>query len=330
MKRILRRIGTDGISLLLLSLALGIAVISIEQSRWINPQPSLLLVLGLALLAGWVWGKSRLPGAVALLLALLLGLLVTVWQAASLLPAQSTASWLASWQSWWRVMSLGRPSESTLYFATFIVLVTWLMGYTSAWFLVRRQNPWVAVFLGTVTLLVNLSHLTEDYYPFFPFYLVAALLLVGETSLVRQGLPRRGVGYLMVTVTVLVVLLVTGTWSIPEVQASQLQNLLSTKLPRVEEVNKHWMNLFAAVPAKQSFMRSSEQETLAFASPVNLSEEILFIVSSSERLSFWRTRRYDIYQPWGGSSSPTTERLVKYGVPLEGEKYPTHPEILYT
>ena len=79
-------------SIILLLLALEIAVRSIEQAQWITPQPSLTVVLALAVGTGWLLCKSRLPGSVVHPLAVVLGIAVTVWQASNLLPPLETAS----------------------------------------------------------------------------------------------------------------------------------------------------------------------------------------------------------------------------------------------
>ncbi len=79
-------------TIILLFLTLEIVVRSLEQAQWITPQPSLTLVLALAVLTGWLLCQSRLPGTATYPLALLLGAAVTLWQASNLLPALETAS----------------------------------------------------------------------------------------------------------------------------------------------------------------------------------------------------------------------------------------------
>ncbi len=160
-------------NVILLFLTLEIVVLSIEQAKWIQPQPSLTAVLALAVLTGWLLVKSRLPTVATFLLTVPLGVLVTIWQASSLLPPLETASrgsqLMAALPSWWQVISAAKPSEGTIHFAIFISFFTWLIGYVSIWFILRRQNAWVAVFLGAITILVNLSNLPEKHYAFFFF-----------------------------------------------------------------------------------------------------------------------------------------------------------------
>ncbi|MFC1987682.1 hypothetical protein ACFLVH_03980, partial [Chloroflexota bacterium] len=99
-------------SLLLLFLALEITVRSIEQAQWITPQPSLTVVLALAMGTGWLLGKSRLPSRVIHPLMVVIGAAVTVWQASNLLPPLETASrvnqLIVALQSWWQTLSMAK------------------------------------------------------------------------------------------------------------------------------------------------------------------------------------------------------------------------------
>ena len=137
---------TEWASVVLVFLTLAVAVRSIEQARWITPQPSLTLVIGLAVLTSLLLIKSRLPDAAIHFLIIVFGAFATVWQSASLLPLpETTASsnhLLFALQSWWEAISFSKPSEGTIHFAVFLIFVTWIIGYISTWFILRRQNAW--------------------------------------------------------------------------------------------------------------------------------------------------------------------------------------------
>ncbi len=157
--------------IIFLFLTLEIAIRSIEQAQWIIPQPSLTIALVLAVITGWLLGKSRLPNIATYTLAVILGAVVTVWQASILLPPSATTSsinqLIVALQSWWRTTSTSKPSEGTIHFAVFLTFFTWIIGYVSTWFILRKQNAWVAVFLGAAVLLINLSNLPEKHFVFF-------------------------------------------------------------------------------------------------------------------------------------------------------------------
>src|SRR4030042_3959570 len=84
------------VNLVLLFLALWVAFFSIEQVRWITPQPSLTLVLFLSMLLVWLLVSVRTPAVVIHVLAPLIGVIVTAWQALRLLPGASSLHQLLS------------------------------------------------------------------------------------------------------------------------------------------------------------------------------------------------------------------------------------------
>ena len=136
------------LNIVLLFIVLEIAVLSIERTRWIYPQPSLTLVLFLSLLSTFLLSKSRVQKTLAHIIIILIGAAVSFWQATS------------------SVM----PGSSTIYFALFLSVLTWSIGYISTWFILRRHNAWMAVLLGAVVILVNLSNLPETNYVLFGLY----------------------------------------------------------------------------------------------------------------------------------------------------------------
>jgi len=330
-------------SIVLLFLALEIAVRSIEQAQWITPQPSLSLVLALAVLTAWLLCKSRLPGAVTHPLVVVLGALVTVWQASNLLPSLEIASrvnqLIVALQSWWQATIAAEPSEGTIQFAVFLIFFTWIIGYISTWFILRRQNAWVAVSLGAITILVNLGNLPEKQYSFFLFYLLASLLLVGQMNLTRHyywfkkdkiNYPNRGIIYFTASLLCLSVLAVSITWRTPEIRVNRLETLVSTTIPLRKNIEEHCMNFLAAVPAKQPFLRSSEQSTLVFGDSFGQGDKIQFVITS-ERPCYWRTQMYDIYTSSGWTSSNATEHILRQEIPkTEVAKISNRREITYT
>ncbi len=316
---------------------------SIEQAQWIKPQPSLTVALALAVATGWLLGKSRLPGSVVHPLAVVIGAAVTVWQASNLLPPSDIASRVnqlaVTLQSWWQTISAAKPSEGTIHFAIFLIFSTWVIGYISTWFILRRQNAWVAVFLGAITILINLGNLPAQHYHFFFFYVLTALLLVGMASLAKNlywfkkhgiSYPNRGIIYFTTSLLCLSILAVSTAWLTPEVRVERLETLISTKTLWRENIEKHFNNFFAAVPAKQPFLESGEQRELLFGDSFGESDELQFVVIS-EHLHYWRTRMYDIYTSLGWTNSNATEYMLRQGITsLRDEGTSKRSEITYT
>ncbi len=334
----------DWAVIIILFVALEIAVRSVEQAQWITPQPSLTVVLALSVMTCWLLGKSRLPGRVIHPLALIIGAAVTMWQASKLLPPLDIASRVnqlaVALQSWWQTISTSKPSEGTIHFAIFLIFSTWIIGYISTWFISRRQNAWVAVSLGAVTILVNLSNLPEQYYTSFLLYVLTALLLVGMTNLAKHhhwfkeygtSYPNRVIICFMASLLCLSILAISAAWLTPEVRVERLETLASTKTLWRKNVEKYFMNFLAAVPAKQPFLKSGEQSTLVLGdSSFDQGSTLQFIVFS-ERPYYLRTRMHDIYTSSGWTSSNATEHMHKQGILNTGaEGISKRSEITYT
>jgi hypothetical protein len=213
------------------------------------------------------------------------------------------------------------------------------MGYVSTRFILRRRNAWVAVSLGTIAILANLSNLTEKAYGFFFFYLLAAILLLAQTNLARhyhwfkkhgKKYPARGMTYFMASVLCLSLLTVSAAWRVPEVRVNQLEALINTKMSPTKDVEDYWMNLFAAVPAKHPSLTSHRQEELFFGRPFDLSDSVLFVITAKQP-AYWRTRVYDVYTSRGWGSSPATEHELRQGIPGdEGEDSSNRSQLTYS
>lgn len=314
-------------------LCLGVATWSIEQAKWIEPQPSLTLVLSLAVLASLLLTKSRISNWATHLLMIVLGLAVMVWQSAGLFASTQVRSAL---HSWWYTVSGFQINEGTVYFAMFLIFVTWVIGFVSTWFILCRRNVWVAVALGTVTILVNISNLPRDYYYFFPIYLVVAVLLIGQGNLAKQddafrkqgfSYAYQGISYLLAAVLCISVLTVSAAWVIPAAAVDQAGIVTSGGMLREMSAREHWFNIFADVRSKWSLIESSDQETLLFRDPVDSSRTVRFVITS-DRSGYWRTRRYDTYHSWGWTSSVTFDHELNPGMTAQRTETPSETELL--
>ena len=216
------------VTVILLFLLLEIAVLSLEQAHWINPQPSLTLILILSLLAAGLLIRSRLPGIVSHIIALILGGGVTVVQVVLI------------------------PNSDTLAFAGFLSGLTWIMGYLATWYLIKRRNPWVAVVLGTVVVLINLSNLPDNYYYFFGLFFIAAIFLVTWTRMLKQhyaldrprGAVTRNLLSLGAILTCIVIVAVFTARIIPEARIPKLQTQVAKNMLWKQDLENSFFNLF--------------------------------------------------------------------------------------
>ncbi|MDP2919210.1 MAG: transglutaminase domain-containing protein [Dehalococcoidia bacterium] len=297
-------------------LSIAIAVWSIEKADWISPEPSLITTLALATAAGFIMGLIPIHIGFSAAAMVLTGVVVTIWQGTQLFEPTASAT---AFQLWQESVASGRPSEGTIYFVMFLIFITWVIGFVSIWYIVRKRNAWPALILGSVMLLVNLSNMPHETYYFFPFYFISAIALLAVTSLAKQGnrliqwqgkyVPR-GLGYFSVTVITISVLSAGVAYYIPEPPISNIGLKLDTNLINGKSAEDLWFNIFASVRSKWTTLKSQDQERLFFKDPLETGSRVHFIIDA-ERSGYWRTRRYDEYQPWGWVSTLETSEQMR-------------------
>ena len=282
-------------NVVLLFLVLEIAVLSLERADWFDSPVPLSLVLVLAMLAVWLLIKTRLHGFLVHVLSLVIGAVIT-----------------------YGLVSGRLGSGGDVFFAIFLIYLVWVIGYISTWFYLQRKNGWVAVCLGTLVILVNLSNLPDSYYYFFGLYFVASVLLIVRTRISRrEGLPesglkpgRRNLLYFSVITLCLVALAVTISWAIPQARIPQLQTMIATRILWKQDIEKSRFNIFAAVPSKQPLITASMLKSLPFGESWHWGDRIEFVVIS-EQPSYWQVHVYDTYTSEGWTNRPSVESLQK-------------------
>ncbi len=295
--------------------ALGIAAWSVQYAQWVLPQPSYLGIMAMAVAAGWLLSMTRLGPRRVMALVLLAGLGLAVWQTVGLVTPAGDDS---MFRTWLHLVTGLRPNETTIYFAMFLVLVTWVIGAASAWYVMKRRNPWVVAVLGAVMVLVNLSNLPREEHFFLPVYLVAAVLLVGQVNLARQGALLRFSRAVAVRVTAVLVVIslavVLVAWYVPEPPVERLGVSLGRTL-RTDTVQRLWFNIFASVYSKWAELDSQKQSRFRFSDGLSTSYRAQFIITAEEP-AYWRLHRYDVYHPWGWESSQVV-RLEAEAAPVD-------------
>ncbi|MDO9334653.1 MAG: transglutaminase domain-containing protein [Dehalococcoidales bacterium] len=306
-------------------LTIAIAVWSIERADWISPEPSLITTLALATATAIVLAKTPLARGIAFLLAIVISIAVISWQGIQLFVATEDTSAL---QLWWDSISSGRPSEGTIYFAMFLSLITWIIGFISIWFILRKRNSWPAVIMGTIMLIVNMTNLPRENYYFFPLYFLSAIILLALTNLVKQGGEllkwqeknvRRGFAYFSVAVISISLVTTSIAYFVPEPPINNIGIKLDTSSVNSRSVEELWFNIFADVRSKWTTLKSQEQEKLLFKDPLVTGDKIHFLINT-ELSNYWRTRRYDVYEAWGWSSTLETDKQLRAGEQIAYEE----------
>ncbi len=295
--------------ILLTIITLGIAVFSVERAKWIASQPPLTIILILSILATVVVIKRKINRVIKLSLIIILGILVTWWQ----------ASRLAGGQSLWQAM-LSRPNEGTIHFGVFLVLLVWVAGAISAWLVIKKRNAWLPAGLGALVLLVNLSNLPAGYNAFLPVYFLVALIFIGITNLSKHRMldrdddsPRSsGVSTAITSIGLISLAAVIVASILPVAGIDKVGFNASGQF--MSAVQKNALNIFASVPGKWSIIRSEDLQSLSFSTPIDNSETVIFVVTASDP-AYWRIKRYETYNSKGWSNPAVETRdILKPGI----------------
>ncbi len=84
---------------------------------------------------------------------------------------------------WLRIALGGGVSEDNLVFLIFMVALTWIIGYLSAWFLFRSHSAWPGVVLAGVAISINRYYGPPELNLWLMIYLILALILLIRVTL---------------------------------------------------------------------------------------------------------------------------------------------------
>jgi len=305
------------LNIVFLCLALGVAVFSIEQAHWIEPQPSLTLVLFLSILYVRLLTAARLPGWAVHIAAITGGAVVMIWQGAAILPGTGIGGLFNLLGSWLQGGSGLQEAELKAVFGVFLVIITWLAGYLSTWFVLRWRNPWVAVGLGIIIVMVNLSNLPGKNFLLFTFFLLAAVLLIIQTNIVRQqvlsgriaGYSGKSILYLVVSLFCITILAVSMSWFTPQIRLPSLQNAIAAAMPWKDNITGSGLNVLNAVPSKKAYNTASRLQDLNFGKTWHSSDEVIYTVMSPQP-AYWQVNVYDTYNSQSWENTQESEESV--------------------
>lgn len=300
----------------------AIVVISVQQARWIDPQPSLVLTLALALVAGFFFVRSKLPAKIAHPAALFLGIALIFIQIASLYPdagiMSKGAHVIKDLQAWWRTLKYNEPSPVTVQVAFMFSFLAWIIGYFSAWSVTKKHSPWLAVTLSTVAILVSLNFQGNDKYYFFILYIFAALIFIGIINFFKYSSRSKnslsfsthsGWFYWISIALTIMVITVFVSWHTPQVKVYAIESFARTHNPWREKIELYWQNFFAPVPGTIPGLAHGGHGDLQFGGSLETTDQVVFIVETDES-HYWKTQIYDYYDSTGWKVGDTKEVQV--------------------
>ena len=87
---------------------------------------------------------------------------------------------------WWEAAAGGGISTDLLPFFVMLLVLAWVVGFFSSWFIFRHNNVWVAIVLLGTAVLTNLSFLPDRFASRFFLFVFLAMLLVVRMSIIQR------------------------------------------------------------------------------------------------------------------------------------------------
>ena len=313
-------------SLVLLAIVVYSTIWSVQAAGWVAHLEVLTLTTALGLLCGLIAAKQRrLPRLLVNAVALIAGLLLAMWQTAGADYAGSVPALINGFRLWFQIALAGQTSSDDSIFLFFIIALSFLLAYTSAWLLYRTRSPWLMIIANAVVLLINLSNIEPGFVVFLIVFLVAALLLLLRFNLYessvrwkRQGLRTSddlGWEFMQAGALVSIGILVL-TWLLPwgYINDSAAQVWSADNNPWVQLENT-WNRLVSVSGGYNPANHGNFADALTLGGNPNLTDDIVFTVKSDTDGPYLETLSYDTYSGHGWSNGATEVIPLRAGDP---------------
>jgi transglutaminase-like putative cysteine protease len=305
-------------SLVLLTAALVmIATWAVGATGWVKGI-NIVTFIGLGvILIGMMLVRSILPGFVAHIFSIIIGLGWSFWVTSKLLPAHYT--WLERWQNlafrlsyWYSQATQGGTSYDNLMFILQMNIIVWAMGYLTIWFVFRSGRVWQAVIPGGLVLLINLYYAPKDITFWFILYVLLSLLLVVRFNLLSQESKWRAEGVFFrpdisfdfLRDGFIFSLLVVGlAWLTPPVAQGKTLNMFDEVQGRWRDLQSEWNRLYADLNYRSTRTVGTFGQSLTLGGPRRLTDEPVMDVKPEGLGRYWRAVVYDEYTGVGWRSN---------------------------
>ena len=182
-------------SLFLLATVVYSTIWCVQAAGWVDHLNVLSLITLFGLAGGVLAAKQRrLPRLLVHAVAVALSILLALWQTAGNDYGGSVAALVNDMHQWLLLAFAGGTSSDDSIFLFFIIALSFLLAYTSAWLVYRTRRPWLMILANAVVLLINLNFIDAGYIVFLVVFLVAALLLLLRFNLYESSVRWKRLG----------------------------------------------------------------------------------------------------------------------------------------
>lgn len=342
-------------TVLLTSMVVFISVWSIQRADWADGLGILNVIALAGLVAGVAVSKNkRIPVIAAHLLAALSGLVIVLYQMTNYLDdrlgtRRQKLEWLwARGQRWGEQIWNGDQTDDLYLFVFFISVLTFVLAYSSMWFVLRARWIWAALVFPGLLLFINLGYSLRVPTGYVALYLFFSLLLLVRFSLLeRETLWRRmridyptslawrglwAASYLGIFV------LIFG-WSFPASARSGSAHdaWLQVDGPwrSVESQFNDWFAGLRGTSSRGVGGFASFSDNFDLGGPLSLTDTPVVLVTGTSASPYLAAHRYSIYTGRGWESEltvsedDTTPRVVPPQVELQpGESVAIDPNVV--
>lgn len=321
----LRRVPVqDWITFILLGVMLVAVGWAVQLSGW-GDLPSLYPTLLLGWLAGFIASRSSLPTALKIVLAMVVGFAVVMWQGS--IPAEGSNvadrardAWDRFWV-WITIAREGGVSNDSVPFALMFMTASWITAYGITALTFRVRNPWTPIVLLAVGLMSNLSFRPGLHEQTFFIFIIASIALFAHLTAVRRmdRWNARGVKYppamawLSMTDGLVfggIIVLLVVFLPIFEPRSQTLDDAWDFFKSPVEALQDPANRLLSGVKANEREIGLNQpDDVLPFKGPIELQDEPLAWVTS-RYATMLPGRVYDTYASTGWLATPEVTRTV--------------------
>lgn len=312
-------------SLILLAIVVYSTIWCVQAVGWVDHLGILTPATFLGLVAGVVAAKqSRLPRFLAHGLALLFALLFAFWQSADNFYQGSASAFINGVQHWIASITVGGVGDVDAIFFFFIVALSFLLAYTSAWLVYRTRSPWLMVVANAVVLLINLDNASDGFIIFLVIFLISALLLLLRFNLYesmrrwqKQGLRyAEDLGWDVMQAGALISIgILIFSWLLPgnytNPALSQIWNAGSNPWTQLQNT---WNRVISVTGGSNPANRGNFRDNLALGGNPNLTNEVVMTVNVTDTQvgrQYLASLSYDSYDGRTWTDAPVDTAAVK-------------------
>lgn len=302
-------------SFLLVWAMLLVASMAILQADLIDGLHIVPIVATLALVSGWLLGKSVFSERTAHLFALVYGLFFVTWLVGTTLPydgpwRERILDLVARQFDWLQKAFEGGTSRDGIVFVIQTAGVFWLLGYLAGWYTFRRTYVWrVVVPIGVVLLsVVYYYNGPKPLLIYLALYTLMALVFVAVTHLSseerrwRREAVRydRGIQFDFLRAGLLAALLaLLLAWSLPGLKASvSVSDAIAGADSPWRSFQDTWTRLFSSLRTYGAGNSDPYQDTMVLGGPRTVGNTLIMDIRVSKELPYgvyWQAIAYDTY-----------------------------------